>query len=123
MQYAAAPPGPAPLPRDINFLLSVLPRRDLSQNMQPNIIPQQLVHVLRTINLQSVDWHGANLRAAGPGLLQPQRIAQPPTPSYPPPPMGIPPPGPPPQGYYPPTSGYPPYPPPAMGMPPYQAYR
>ncbi|KAE9988890.1 hypothetical protein EG328_005600 [Venturia inaequalis] len=123
MQYAAAAPGPAALPRDINFLLSVLPRRDLSQNMQPNIIPQQLVHVLRTINLQSVDWHGANLRAAGPGLLQPQRIAQPPAPSYPPPPMGIPPPGPPPQGYYAPTAGYPPYPPPAMAMPTYQPYR
>jgi cleavage stimulation factor subunit 3 len=120
MQYATAP-GPAPLPRDINFLLSVLPRRDLSQNMQPPIIPQALVQQLRTINLHSVDWHSANLRAAGPGLLQPQRLVGqppqglPPTPTYPPPPMqGIPPPLPQ-QSYYPPTtSGYPPYPPPQM---------
>lgn len=118
--------GPAPLPRDINFLLSVLPRRDISQNMQPAIVTSNLVQTLRTVNLHSVDWHSANLRAAGPGLLQPQRIAQPippPTPSYPPPPMQGLPSGPPPLSYYPPTSGYPPYPPPTMGMPPYQPYR
>jgi cleavage stimulation factor subunit 3 len=115
-QHATAQTQSFSLPRDVNFLLSVLPKKDLCQNMNPQIIPAGMVHILRTVDLHRVDWTTANLKAAGPGLLQPQlqpqRQAPPPMPmpTYPPPPMGIPPP----QNIYSPATQYPPvvqYPP------------
>jgi cleavage stimulation factor subunit 3 len=114
-QHAAAQAPQHSLPRDVNFLLSVLPKRELSQNMNPQIIPAGMVHLLRTVDLNRVDWQTANLKAAGPGLLQPQlqppRQQVPPPiqqmPSYPPPPMGVPPPQQM-QNMYSPASQYPP---------------
>ncbi|KAF2429600.1 Suf-domain-containing protein [Tothia fuscella] len=79
MHAATSSTGPS-LPRDINFLLSVLPKKTLSQNMNPQIIPEAMVHLLRGVNLHAVDWARADLKAAGPGLLQANRLAQPPHP-------------------------------------------
>jgi cleavage stimulation factor subunit 3 len=137
-QHAATQPAHNALPRDINFLLGVLPRKDLTQNMNPQIIPSAMVNLLRSIDLQRVDWSRADLKAAGPGLLQagplpprpPQQGPPPPMvhPNHPPPPFhGIPPQPPPqppqmyspvtayaPPGQYPPASGYGAYAPPPM---------
>jgi cleavage stimulation factor subunit 3 len=125
----AAQHATPPLPRDINFLLSVLPKKSLSQNMNPQIIPEAMVHLLRNTDLHRIDWTRADLKAAGPGLLQAQRLQQPPPPqpqqqqqqapppvqmSYPPPPVAMP--------QYTPAAGYPPQYPPTSQYPPPAQY-
>jgi cleavage stimulation factor subunit 3 len=133
---AASVGGNWPVPQHINFLLSVLPNARYTAALTPRIDPVGVVNIMRGVNLQPAIWGSANLRNAGPGLMDPRwqqpaplpgqglpapppsvlgrpppHLGQPPLPmppqGYGPPPMSGPPP---PQGYYP--------PPPHMQQPP-----
>ncbi|KIW00857.1 hypothetical protein, variant [Verruconis gallopava] len=130
-----------PIPHHINFLLSLLPNARYAANMTPALDPVGVVNIMRGVNLQPNIWAGANLKAAGPGLMDPryhqpvpigignaiqppqQQLPRPPPPvsqhAPPPPVVGVPPV----PGYGHPPPAIPPQPYPQYAPPPNTAYQ